>query len=64
MEKYKRKVECPMSKCVGIIETRWDNKKGFKIARCPDCGRLFEPYLETMLRLIEIENPTEEDHVG
>ena len=64
MEGYKRKVKCIMKDCSGIVEVRWNNKNGFKIARCPDCGRIFEPYLETRLKLVEIEESTEEKCVA
>ena len=63
MEGYMKEITCIMGGCAGVVEIRWDNKNGFKIARCPDCGRIFEPYLETRLRLIEIEKPTKEKRV-
>jgi hypothetical protein len=51
-----------MKGCAGIIEAHWDNKGGFKETKCPICKTLFEPYLETRLRLMEvIEN--ENSHI-
>jgi len=55
MDKDVRKVECVTQGCTGIIEAHWDNKNGFKNARCPICKTLFEPYLETRLRLMKVE---------
>ena len=55
MEKYKRKVECIMKDCTGIVEAHWNSKNGFKKASCPICKTLFEPYLETKLRLMEVK---------
>ena len=55
MEKYIKKVDCIMQGCTGIVEAHWDNKNGHKNARCPVCKTLFEPYIETRLRLMKVE---------
>lgn len=54
MEEYIKKTKCIMKGCIGIVETHWDKKNGFKNANCPICKTLFEPYLETKLRLMEV----------
>ena len=54
MEKYTREIKCIMKDCLGIVKTHWNDRRGFKNASCPVCKTLFEPYLETRLRLMEV----------
>lgn len=55
MEKIIRKVDCITKDCTGIIEALWDSKDGFEKTRCPICKTLFEPYIETRLKLMEMK---------
>lgn len=56
MEKYIKKVNCIMKDCTGIVEAKLNKAEdGFKNTRCPTCKTLFEPYIETRLRLMKVE---------
>ncbi len=52
-DNYMREAQCTMRGCIGVVKVYWDNKGGFKDTECPTCKTLFEPYLETKMRLMK-----------
>ena len=59
---YTRHIKCPMKGCKGTVEAFWKNsKEGFQRARCPNCKQLFEPYLQSRLRLMEVDELEEKE---
>jgi len=49
---YTKYIKCSTKRCKEILEISWDYNEGFKKVKCPSCKELFQPYLETKLKLM------------